>query len=243
MAAAASGALEALALGDPGPVVRLGIPALKVVVDLAAALTVGLLVLAAVALPADGGRALRPGSGAGPPAGAGLGVAVRPALWAVATLVLAVLTYADVAGVPMSDPDFGSQLGAFLTRVDLGVGLLFTVTVSAVVALLAAGAQSLRAAGLLALLSMVALIPPALSGHSASAGGHETAVTALGLHLLGVCVWVGGLLALVLLRPGSPRRPSRRRAGGSRCWRSGRSPLCWVSGVISAWIRIGEPAG
>ncbi len=241
VAAAASGALDPLVLGDPGPVVRWGIPALKVVVDLAAALTVGLLVLAAVALPAGGGGR----SGLGP------AQAHRPALvwasgaagvWALATLVLAVLTYADVAGVPMSDPDFGPQLGAFLTRVDLGVGLLVTVTVSGVVSLLAAGAQSLRAAGLLALLSMVALIPPALSGHSASAGGHETAVTALGLHLLGVCVWAGGLLALVLVRPGLSAPALSAASGRFSVLALWSFAAVLGSGVISAWIRIGEPS-
>ncbi len=241
-AAAGTGALAPPVLGDPGVLVRLGIPVLKVVIDLAAALTVGLLVLAAVALPATGGGR----SGLGPAR------AHRPALawasgtaglWALATVALAVLSYADVAGVPMSDPGFGEQLGAFLTQVDLGTGLLFTITVTAVLSLLAAGAQSLRSAGLLSLLSFVALLPAALTGHSGSADNHETAVTALGLHLLGICVWAGGLLALVLLRGGLPASAlavASRRFSALAGWAFAAVAL---SGVVSAWVRVGEPAG
>lgn len=236
-----TGAAAPLALGDPGPVVRWGIPVLKVLTDLAAALTIGVLVLAAVALPAThGGRSglKRATEGYRPAlvlASAGAGV------WAAATLVLTLFTYADVAGVPMTDPDFGSQVWAFVTAVDLGQGLLFTIVVTALISLLAAGAQTLRAVGLLTLLALSALIPPALAGHAAGSGSHETAVTGLGVHLVAMSIWVGGLLGLILLWPGL-----RDGADGVTAARRFSPLALWsfaflaLSGVASAWIRIGQ---
>ena len=52
-AAALSGAIAPTVIGDPGALVRWGLVAVRVIADLAAGLTVGTLVLAAVALPVD----------------------------------------------------------------------------------------------------------------------------------------------------------------------------------------------
>ncbi len=236
-----TGATAPLALGDPGPVVRWGIPVLRVVTDLAAALTIGVLVLAAVALPArHGGR-----SGVKRTA-----EAYRPALvwasgsasvWAMATVVLTVFTYSDIAGVPLTDSGLGAQLRAFVTGVNLGQGLLFTIVIAALISLLAAGAQTLRAAGLLTVLALTGLIPPALAGHAAGTGSHETAVTGLGLHLVAMCIWVGGLLGLIVLWPGL-----KNGADGVTAARRFSPLALWsfvfiaFTGVVSAWIRIGQ---
>ena len=48
--------------------------------------------------------------------------------------------------------------------------------------------------------SGVGLIPIALQGHAAEAAGHDIAVTSLGLHLVFVAAWLGGLLTIVLIR-------------------------------------------
>nr|MDQ3383743.1 cytochrome C oxidase assembly protein [Actinomycetota bacterium] len=55
---AASGAFEPVLLADAGPVVEFGLPVLRVLHDLAAALTVGLLLVAAFLTP-EGRRSVR----------------------------------------------------------------------------------------------------------------------------------------------------------------------------------------
>ena len=52
----------------------------------------------------------------------------------------------------------------------------------------------------LAVLTLVAVVILALTGHAAGSASHEDAVNALGVHLLGVVVWTGGLIALVVMR-------------------------------------------
>ena len=46
--------------------------------------------------------------------------------------------------------------------------------------------------GLLAMAG-IALLPPPLTGHSASAANHEVAVTGVALHVAAIAPWVGGL--------------------------------------------------
>lgn len=236
-----TGAAAPIALSDPGPLVRWGVPGLKLVVDLSSAITIGTLALAAVALPvADGtrsglsrhARAHRP---------AMLLASAAAGLWALGTLVLVVFTYVDaVPDTRLSDETLGAQLWAFMTDVELGQGLLFTLIVASLISILAAGGQSLRAAGLLCCLSLVGLIPPALAGHANTGGSHETAVTGLGVHLVALCLWVGGLIALAALWPSLTREQAAaaaRRFSPLALWSF---VFLWVSGVVSAWIRIGE---
>jgi putative copper resistance protein D len=202
--------------------------------DLAAATTLGVLVLAAVALPVS-----TPGPRSAPRAFAPalLLAAAAAAVWTLATVALTVLTYADISGQLLSDPLFGQGLWQFVTSSEPGRGLAVTALVAATVSVLAVGARSLTAAALLALLSAVALVPPALAGHAAGPSTHETAVTSLGLHLAGVSLWVGGLLGLVLLRGhlGERLSPSAARYSTLAGWAFAAVAL---SGLLNAWVRL-----
>jgi len=246
--AALSGAVRPSLLFDPGIGVRWGLPVLRGIADLAAALTVGALVLAAVALPA--GRVGARVRAHGP---ALLLAAASSAVWAVATGAVLVATCVDVSTLAVDDPAFGSAIGAFVTDGAVGTGLLVTALVAAAVATLACGVRSLTGAGLLCLLALAGLVPQALGGHAAGAASHETAVTSLGLHLVGVTVWVGGLVALVLLRPGlegahdrsEPASPAALTAAVRRY--STMAGIAFVavaaSGLVNAWLRLPGPAG
>jgi putative copper resistance protein D len=234
-AAALSGAIAPTVIADPGAVVRWGLVAVRVIADLAAALTVGSLLLAAVALPVDkDGMAHRP---------ALMLAAGTATLWAVTHVVLLVFSLAETVGTPPGGPEFGPQLVSFARDISFGQALSVTALSAAVIGLLAAGATRIRSAGLLAIAAMATLIPTALNGHSNTSANHETAVTSLGVHLLGASVWVGGLAALLLLGPGlaGPAfRPTVQRYSSLAGWAFAAVAL---SGVINAWPRLGGWSG
>lgn len=257
----ASGAADPPLLGDPGAVVRWGLPATTALADLAGAVTLGALALAAFVLPrgpaagaraagsratdgrATDGRATHDGAAEGRAWPAALVVAaVGAGAWTVLALAELVLAYANVAGRPVGGPGFDAELGLFVTSITLGRILLGVVALAAltcVFALLVGSPRGALAAGLLA---AAALVLQAQSGHAAGAASHEVAMASMFLHLGGVSLWVGGLVTLAVLYPrlGRDLAPAAARYSTIAAW-------CFaavgVSGVVNAWIRLGGPGG
>ncbi|MGN6634455.1 MAG: cytochrome c oxidase assembly protein [Oryzihumus sp.] len=235
-AAVLGGAVTAPVAGlpDPGATVRWGVVLVRVVHDLAAALTVGLLVLAAFIVPESRSTSRR--------LTATRWAAVSATVWAVAGLVGLVFNFADLAGVRVSDPGFGQQLQTFVFSIDVLRAAAISIGLVLVVATGAALARTRAAMVALALLSLLAVLPLALAGHAAGSTDHDTAVNSLGAHLLGAVLWVGGLLGLVVLRPllGRALPVSVRRYSTLAGW-------CFatvaVSGVLNAWLRVGSLSG
>jgi len=232
-----TGALKPDLLVDISPLVRFGLPVAGTIADLAAALTVGALVMAATALPVGGDTSPEPCRPAMTIAAAAAGV------WALAELTQMIFVFADISATPLLDSSFGAGLFSFVRDIDLGRGYLVGVLIAMLVSLGAAGSRSLRSAGLLSVVAMIGLVPLALRGHTSTTSDHYTAVTALGLHVLGVCVWVGGLAVLMMLRRSlddAQVLAAAHRFSTLALW-------CFVavaaSGVISALLRIGSFAG
>src|SRR5690606_27580674 len=50
-------------------------------------------------------------------------------------------------------------------------------------------------------LALAVLWPISFAGHGSSLVGHEQGMNSLMIHLIGVTLWVGGLLAVIVLRP------------------------------------------
>ncbi len=229
--AVATGERTPSVIADPGLAVRLADPVFSAIGNLAAAITVGALVLVTVALPTAS-----PAAELGRRIAAGCGV-----VWALAWTASAITTYAVASGTPPTDPGFGAGLELFLTSFEAGryaaAGILLAAA-AATAAVAATGPGSTAAATLLAL---AALVPPALAGHSGSAANHETATTSMGLHLVGVSVWVGGLVALGLVRSrlGEARDAVVARYSGLALVAAG---LVLLSGALNSSTRVTGPA-
>jgi len=225
-------------LTDAGPVVRWALPLVRVVHDVAASLTIGSLLLAATMIP---GRTRAESAALDEPRrAAAFRVSTAAAfVWALAGAVGVVFTFADAAGMPLSDPLFGGNLAGSVWSIEpLRVGLISSVA-AFVVASVAAVARSRAVALALTVVSAFGLLVLGLAGHAGGSADHETAVNAIAAHLLGAAVWVGGLLALIVLRRplGDALGVVARRYSAVALW-------CFVtvgvSGVMSATTRLGS---
>ncbi|MGN8048388.1 cytochrome c oxidase assembly protein [Curtobacterium sp. 22159] len=225
------GGANAALIADPGAVVRFGLPIARLVVDLSAATAIGGLALATVGLSRtapEWNRAIDVAAGAA-------------GVWTVASAVTTFFTFLSVAGSKVSiDEQFGQSMGVFLTGTDLGLAWLVTVLVAAAVTVLCFAVRSRGMVALTAGVAMIGLIPLAQQGHAAGTASHDAAVTALGLHLVGAALWVGGLVMLVLLRPVVGGQRLAAVVGRYSSIALGCFVLVAVSGVASAQIRIGS---
>ncbi|HET8594265.1 MAG TPA: cytochrome c oxidase assembly protein [Intrasporangium sp.] len=194
----AAAPLEA-GLNTAGEGVRWALPLLRVAHDLAASLTVGALLFGGMLVP---GRNRRATEGLDEPRRA---TAYRIATlsgftWALLAVTIVVLQFADLAGMPLSAPGFGASFAATVWSLEpLRVGLISAG--AAVVAATGASLARSRWTGVwLLAVALSGVLVLALAGHAGGSADHETAVNAMGAHLVSAAVWVGGLLALVLLR-------------------------------------------
>jgi cytochrome c oxidase assembly factor CtaG/putative copper export protein len=191
-ALAFGGGAKAPVLGDPGLFVRVALPASKMLVNLSAATMIGALALALWALSRSDRAYAR-----------AIDIAAASAtLLTLVSALTALLTFLNVSVVPLTlDRGFGAQLLFFLTQLALGQAWLITTLLAAAVAVLCIAVSNQTALFFVGLLAAGTLVPLALQGHAAGTASHAMAITSLGLHVLFVSVWLGGVVSLVLLKP------------------------------------------
>jgi cytochrome c oxidase assembly factor CtaG/putative copper export protein len=198
-----SGAAAAREVSDPGALVRWGLPVSKALHNVSLATVIGGLIFAVAILPRNlnGSRSKDPDAPEHPAFARALAVAAAAgAVWTLSAIAVLVLGYADVAGQGISgDAEFTRSLVYFMTDIESGRAWLTVVIIAAVVTTALFGVRSRGALAATLLLSLVGLVPAALIGHSSSSDDHEGAINSLGLHLVGVSAWLGGIIMLALL--------------------------------------------
>lgn len=234
VAASLAGILAPLVLEDPGPVVRWALPLVRVVSDLSSAATLGLLILAAFLVPERKTTERR--------IQASRLAAVTGVIWFVSAGLGVFFTFASLAGLSLGDPELGRQFLTFVWSLEVTRVLSISTGVALVVT---TGALLARARPTFAWLAAVALggiVIVALTGHSAGSASHEDAVNSLGVHLIGVTVWVGGLLSIALMRPriGQDLSATVSRYSVLAGWAYA---AVAVTGLQQAVIRLGSFAG
>lgn len=230
-ALAFGGGAAPISIGDPGPVARWGLPVAKMFVNLGAAGVIGAIVLALFALGPRRDEFAKTLDFA----------SASAAVLTVASGLTGFFTFLVVTNTPFAiDDDFGVRLGFFLTEVEAGQAWLTTTLLAATVTVLCFAVRNLTALFFVGVLAAVSLLPMAQQGHAAGSAGHDAAITALGLHLLFAAVWLGGLLAIVIIRPtlAAGRLPevlARYSTLALVCF-----VVVAVSGYASAELRIGS---
>ncbi|MFE1646477.1 cytochrome c oxidase assembly protein [Microbacterium sp. P01] len=186
------GGAAPLLIGDPGPIVRWGLPAATLLVNLSAAGLVGSLVVGLFALKA-GEREFD----------AALDTAsISASVFTIAAGVTGFLTFLNVIPAAVSaDAAFGQQLGRFLVETEAGRGWLITTIAGAGLTVLTFAVRSWTATLVIAILAIAAMVPMGTLGHSGEEANHNIAVTALVLHIVAAAVWLGGLILMIVVRP------------------------------------------
>ena len=225
-----AGGADPLQFSDPGPVVRWGGPFAKLVMNFAMATTVGSLVLSAFAGNLEERSKLSRVAG------------FAAALWAAAAAVNFVMTYLSVSGSAISyGSAFSDGLWLFATQIELGTLLVWNLGFAFLLSLSTLAFSGRRMNAVNAAIAIAGLYPLAASGHAPGDAGHALAVNSLLMHLVGISIWVGGLIALYAVFKGDNQRTvvlvSRYSTLAFVAF-----IMVAVSGVTSGIIRLYEPA-
>src|SRR5664280_1724420 len=146
-------AAPVVGLPDVGALVRWGIPIVRAIHDVAAAGTVGLLVVAATVIP-EARHTCRRITAARYACACGV-------VWVVAGLVGLVFSFADLSGTPLSDPTFGTQFQTFVFQLDF---LRVAAISSAMALVVTMGAAVVRRRLGMVALAVLSIVAVALSG-------------------------------------------------------------------------------
>ena len=217
-------------LPDAGPFVGWGLPVVALVARLASVATIGFLIAATFLLPNRGDEV--EGLSAVAVGRAGLVAAA----WSASSFVQYAFTVADVFGRPMHAISF-PLVWTLAVDTSLGRALLVQALVAGLVALMCRWTVSVRQLAAWIVVSVLALLPVSLTGHSAATAAHDLATTSLFIHVAAASLWVGGLAALVWVGVrGSKRLPAAlHRYAALATWAF--SALA-VAGVMNASTRL-----
>ena len=229
----------ALGTGDPGVLVHLAGPLLRLCADIAATVCVGALAFAALFTTGDAEGWLTPRAYA-----AVLSAGRWATLWCVAAAALVFVEAADQSGRPLSAPLSGEMSGASLAGVlglwaamETPIGWLVTAITALVVGFSCRMVLRWRPTLALLALAVLALLPPLVTSHSSSDTGHDLATAAIMIHVPAAVVWIGVLVTLLrprwrdgLSRPVLARRYRHLAAG---CWL-----VLAASGLVDAAVLV-----
>jgi putative copper resistance protein D len=178
---------------EPGPAVRLGLPVVRVVLDLAATAVVGLSLLPKLlgfSRPAVTEPVVRIARRA---------AVVAAAVWVLSALLSIVLQAAELR--PGTTITISSAVD-YVRQVGAGQGLLFSAVCALVylwIAVLAVRSGESVPAELRILVAVFGLLPLPITGHASNWKYHDYSMISMELHVVGAAVWTGGLGALVVL--------------------------------------------
>lgn len=209
-------AYPVLGLADPGELVQLGLPLLRVLTAGAAAVALGALVHGLVVAP-----------GAGGPSSEVREVASAAAwAWAALAAGTAVFTVADVSGgfvAPGPDLVVGMVVRA------APVGWLACAIGAAVVAVWVREARTWSSTLGAGFLACLALLGPVMTGHAIDGVGKDLGTPAVALHVIAATVWLGTLGALLV----APVSPARSGAVSTVC-----AVVTVASGVLASAVLV-----
>ena len=159
------------------------------------------------------------------------------AVWAAAALALIPLTLSDTLGRPIGESISADWVISGISILDSVRAALIAAIVASLIAVLARVVLHPGWAAVLLGFALIAVIAQSNTGHSAQSGDHDVAVDTMVFHLVGISLWVGGLVALLGL---ARQRVSRLAVIAGRY----SSIALWafvavaVSGFGNAWVRI-----
>ena len=128
----------------------------------------------------------------------------------------------------------------FATSYELGQYALWGAGLATLLAFGSSVVSRIGGVGVLAIVAIIGLWPVALTGHAAGTLDHDAAVNLQMFHLVGLAVWMGGLVSLVVVRRwlADDLAATVRRYSTLAAWSFA---LVAVSGVWGAWLRLPSP--
>lgn len=155
-------------------------------------------------------------------------------LWFASSTIFIIATLASVLDVPLNQALDLTMLRSFVTQISLGKFLAIQSLGALLVATWVARVKRITYASIVLILALISISAPIFQSHSSSGGSHLLAIGTLLVHVLGLVLWVGGLVAIVLSK-NINREVALKRFSQLAFWAAF---SVVISGVVNAWLRM-----
>ena len=162
-----------------------GLPLSLLIRDVAMALTVGSALVGGVMAPK-------------PDVFLGRVTSLSALVWVLAIAAQSVLTVSEVLAFSISDSLNLNVWWSLLSQTTVGQVMLVQAVVLVFVALLGWVVLDRTTGIIISALAVIAAFLPGLTGHSSMTETHNAASISLGIHIVAMSAWIGGLIALLI---------------------------------------------
>jgi putative copper resistance protein D len=159
---------------------------------------------------------------------------ISSAAWVIGAVGTIIVTLAQILGTSVTDAFDLTVIRSFLTQISLGKYLAFQALMALVVLLFSFTSRKIEALIILLGLSIAGLVAPVFESHAASGGSHMLVVGSLVVHVIGLSLWVGGVIALAFLSA-QDRAAAVPRFSQIALWSA---IAVVISGSVNAWARL-----
>ncbi|CAB4674366.1 unannotated protein [freshwater metagenome] len=162
-------------------------------------------------------------------------LAVIPAAaWLMSSLGVLFVELANLLATPIVDAFDLVVIKSFVSQTTLGKSYAVNIAASAIVLLLVPRIKRTTGAIFALAITFIGVLAPVFQSHSSSSGNHGLVIGSLLIHVVFISLWVGGIIALILISK-SEREQAIPRFSTLALWSA--IAVC-ASGSLNAWTRL-----
>ena len=155
--------------------------------------------------------------------------------WLLALGIFVIVQISYLLEQPLTNSLDLTVIRSFLTQTSLGKSYLFQIILVLLILIIASFAkQNTWGSYLATVIGLIAIIAPVFQSHGSSSGHHGLAIGALVVHVIALCIWVGGLIGLAQLDI-KQRKIALPRFSQIALWSA---MAVAISGAANAWTRL-----
>lgn len=159
---------------------------------------------------------------------------IPAAAWLLSSLGLLFVELSNLLATPITESFDLVVIKSFATQTALGKSFAINIAAAALVLLFLPRIKRTTGSFFLLAITFVGVLAPVFQSHSSSSGNHGLAIGSLLIHVIGISLWVGGIIAMILIGK-DERAISIPRFSTLALW----SAIAVIlSGSINAWTRL-----
>jgi len=159
---------------------------------------------------------------------------IAAAAWLISSIGVLLVELANILATPISEAFDLVVIRSFVTQTALGKSFGISVAAAAIALIMISRISRTTGSFFILGITFIGVLAPVFQSHSSSSGNHGLAIGSLLIHVIAISLWVGGIIALILINK-EERTISIPRFSTLALWAAIAVSL---SGVTNAWTRL-----